>query len=420
MKKNSSYKAILVWVIATCFYLYENLLQVSQSVIVPELMRDFNLNASELSSSIGSIFLVTYSFCQFPVGVILDRINTRILLPIAVFICTSACFLYSNSYSVEHAAISRGLMGIGASFAALSCLKLASTWFEHKHFAFLTGLMLSIGLTGSIIGESPLLFLTNSYGWRTALEYIAISGVVLLILISAIVKDGPNKTVAKSLDYSSIKTDLKNLLTHRNVWLTALYGMLMFTPFLVFSNLWGPTFISVNFKLDREASAHIFEMIFYGFILGAPFFGWLSDYISKRKLPLMISSVGALITITMILYVKVYSVFYISSLIFLLGLFTSGFLPAFSIMKEINNPDVSSSALGFMNTLNSLGAPILMYIIGNILDSTWNGTISHGIRIYTETNFHLAFSLLPISYVIAIIFLFLLPETNCKTLHSKA
>lgn len=410
------YKGILIWLIATSFYLYENLLQVSQSAIVPELMRDFKLNAHEISVSLGSVFLITYSCCQFPVGILLDRFSTRYILPIAATITASSCWLYANSGSLELAILSRALMGIGSAFAALSCLKLAASWFEHKQFAFLTGLMLSIGLSGSILGEGSLLRLCQNQGWRYALELISYSGFFVVLMIIIFVRDGKKITKIDKNSNRSIKDDLCLLLSEKKVWIVALYGMLMFTPFLVLSNLWGPTFIATIYNLDRSIATQIFELLFYGFIIGAPFFGWLSDYISLRKLPLIIASCGACISITMLLYLNINSLIYIRLLVFLLGLFTSGFLPAFSIMKEINKPKVTSAALGFMNTLNSLGAPIFLALIGYIIDILWSGEMANGIRIYSSDNFKTAFSLLPILYIFAIMAIYSIPETNCTAI----
>ena len=413
--KNNKHKAIavLIWSLATTFYLYENLLQVSQGVIVPELMREFKLNALELSTKLGSIFLGSYSLFQFPVGIMLDRYNTRILLPIAAFICTLSCYTYAHSVTVFAAFSSRFFMGIGASFAALSCLKLASGWFEHKYFALLTGLMLSIGLTGSIIGEGPLLSLVNEHGWRDSLTYIAQCGLLLTILLLAFIKDADKKKDSKQ-SIKQTHLDLKQLLKNRQVWAISLYGMLMFTPFLILSNLWGPTFLAQTYMLDRKVAVDIFGMIFLGFIIGGPLFGFFSDYILSRKKPLMIASSGAAVTITLILFCKINSLLYISSLVFLLGFFTSGFLPAFSIMKEINKPQVTTAALGFMNTLNMLGGPVLISLTGFLLEYFWDGATNAGVRVYSDSNFILSFSMLPFLYILAIFILCNIKETHCK------
>jgi len=405
-------QAVLVWVLATLFYLYENLLQVSQGVIVPELMREFHLSAQQLSTQLGSTFLFAYSAAQFPIGILLDRYSTRLLLTLASGLCALSCYTYANAHMISIAILSRFCMGIGAAFAALSCLKLASGWFQHKQFALLTGLMLSIGLTGSILGEGPLLHLVNSHGWRAALIMVAQLGMIITLLIALIVRDNPKKPKTRP-DRQALLSALKTLLQKKQVWAIALYGMLMFTPFLIFSNLWGPIFIEKTYHLSRETATAAFEMIFVGFIIGAPFFGWYSDYIQQRKRPLYIGSIGALIIMTSILHAVVPHPLYISGLMLLLGFFTSAFLPAFSIMKEMNPTEMTASALGFMNTLNSLGGPILIAITGLLLDRLWDGAMIDSIRVYSSEHFVTAFSLLPLLYLLAALLLSTIQETYC-------
>ncbi|MEE3003338.1 MAG: MFS transporter [Pseudomonadota bacterium] len=412
-------KGTFIWLLATAFYLYENLLQVSQSIIVPELMRLYDLNAHELSSTLGSVFLLAYGACQFPVGILLDKYSSKILLSSATLLCALSCFVYSQTSSINFAIMSRLFMGVGSAFAALGCLKLVSNWFEHRFFAFLTGATLSIGLLGSILGESHLLSLINVQGWREALKFIALLGFLLAIVLVFFIEDGnlphsKNKTTSIPLIES-----LKELLAKSQVWIIAIYGMLMFTPFLVLSNLWGPMFISKIYNLEPAVATQVFEMIFAGFIFGAPFFGWLSDYILSRKKPLILASVAALIISTIILFIKANSLTYIKLLVFLFGFFTSGFLPAFSIIKEINPKQFSSTALGFMNTMNSLGGPVILSFMGLALDYLWDGKTVAGIRDYSIESFKIVFSIFPLLFLISCVLLMFISETNCKYLNES-
>ncbi|MBT4922036.1 MAG: MFS transporter, partial [Rickettsiales bacterium] len=128
-------KPIFIWFIASLFYFYENLLQASQSVILPELMRDFNLTAHSLSTKLGASFLIAYSISQFIIGILLDKYSTKVLLTIAISICAIATYAYANTQNIDYAMASRIFIGIGAAFAALSSLKVSANWFEHKRFA---------------------------------------------------------------------------------------------------------------------------------------------------------------------------------------------------------------------------------------------------------------------------------------------
>jgi sugar phosphate permease len=412
-------KPIFIWFIASLFYFYENLLQASQSVILPELMRDFNLTAHSLSTKLGASFLIAYSISQFIIGILLDKYSTKVLLTIAISICAIATYAYANTQNIDYAMASRIFIGIGAAFAALSSLKVSANWFEHKRFALLTGLLLSIGMLGAL-GEAPLLYNVTKYGWRVSFEYISYLGIILAVITFAFIKDNPQKQLLNTQKtFRTIFGEIKKIIMDTQVWAVALYGMLMFTPFLILSNLWGPTILNKFYNLSRETSANIFGLIFIGFIIGAPLFGWFSDYLNKRKLPLFISTIGSGVTILLVIYNPIQNIIYLSSLIFLLGFFTSGFLPSFSIMKEVSRPNITTTSLGFMNTLNMLGGAIFMHFSGIILDLLWQNSFENGIRVYSISNYQTAFAILPILYAIALVLLCTIKETHCKCQHIK-
>ena len=413
-------KPALIWFISALFYLYENLLQGSQSIIVPELMRDFSLTAQSLSTKLGTSFLIAYSLSQIIVGVLLDKYSTKILLTIAVSMCATATYIYANTQNIEYAMISRIFIGIGASFAALSSFKVSSNWFEHKQFSLLTGLLLSIGMLGAF-SSAPLLYMVTKYGWRISFEYISYVGAILAVITFFFIKDNPKKqSEHRKKTFKNIASEIKKIIVDPQVWIIALYGLLMFAPFLILSNLWGPTILNKFYNLSREASANVFSLVFIGFIIGAPLFGWFSNYINKRKTPLFISSIGNGITIILLIYYPVQNIVYISSLVFLLGFFTSAFLPSFSIMKEISRPNITSTSLGFMNTLNTIGGATFLHFSGVILDYLWQNNFEHGIRSYSISNYQTAFAIMPILYIAALSLLYKVQETNCKCIHTDS
>ena len=68
----------------------------------------------------------------------------------------TGCLLFSLSDSPVTASITRMLVGAGAAFSFVSCLKLAANWFPANRFATLVGLTNIIGMIGAISGEGPI------------------------------------------------------------------------------------------------------------------------------------------------------------------------------------------------------------------------------------------------------------------------
>ncbi len=130
-----AWRSYVMWSSAACFYFYEWLLNVSPSVMRPELASAFRVEATQLGILAG-IFFWAYTLLQIPGGVLLDRLGPRRLLTWAAFFCALGSLLFAHADVLMVALLGRLLMGVGASFAAIGCMKVAADWFPLKRFCF--------------------------------------------------------------------------------------------------------------------------------------------------------------------------------------------------------------------------------------------------------------------------------------------
>ena len=120
------------------------------------------------------------------------------------------------------------------------------------------------------------------------------------------------------------------------MWAVAIYGGLMFAPTSSLGALWGAAFIGAMYHTSREVAGLLISLIFIGWAIGSPTLGWYSDH-SGRRLPAMkIGSIGAFITLTLLLAIPHLPIIAAGALLLLFGFFSSGFLPCYSIGKEIS------------------------------------------------------------------------------------
>jgi predicted MFS family arabinose efflux permease len=411
--KHSHFLPWIVWFLAALFYLYENVIQVSPGVMVPDLMTAFSINSAALGGVI-AFFFYSYASMQIPVGVLVDHYNARTLLTIACISCALGCVLFACAHSILMIALGRLLIGFGAAFAAVCSMKLASTWFPARQFSLLVGLMVTMGMLGSMIGETPLAIFVDNIGWRHAMLLMAGIGVVLAALIACIVKQAPHTKQIKTHDNSYEKTNLLHgLITvfkSTQSWIIAIYGGLMFASTSIFGGLWGVPFLMKAYTLDKPTAAGIVSIMFLGWVLGSPLSGVLTNLLNSYKKILIISSVGALIIMIGILYVPHLPLFALSILIFCFGVFSSFFLPSFTLMHDLHAATCSGAALGFMNTANMIGGALGQPLIGILLDATWDGTMLEQVRIYSVANYQWSLSCLPIMIFLSLILIPLIHE----------
>lgn len=401
--KNIS-QAWLIWTLAAAFYFYEFFLQVSPNVMVPELMHAFNLSAAALGN-LTACYFYSYAAMQIPSGVLLDRYGARNLLTIATALCMIGCILFGVNHFLWLAIVGRLCIGFGAAFAILGCFKLISTWFPSQQFAFISGLTVTIGMIGAMAGQAPLAFLVESIGWQLTMILLGVVGGILSFFIWCKVRDVP-KDVAVSIHHTQKPAfaGLKQVLQSKQTWLAAIYGGLMFAPTSILGALWGVPFLIANYGVSRPLAAGIISSLFVGWAIGSPLNGFFADYLGLRRQVLYVGTVGALIFLTLFIYAHL-SVLLLIMVLFAFGFFSSGFLPSFAIVREINASQATATALGFMNMMNMLGGAFGQPFIGKLLDLNWDGKLVNGVRIYSSHDFHVSLLLLPICLAIAFIIL---------------
>lgn len=419
--QRSIMKASVVWGLAALFYLYELMLLVSPSVMIDNLSLTFRASAEQLGS-LAAYYYYAYALMQIPVGLLMDRYGPRLLLTCAAMLCSLGSIIFGKAHSIEMAECGRFIMGVGGSFAVVGCLKLASLWFPVNRFAFLTGLMVAVGMMGGVFGQAPVAKCVMLIGWRETMYLGALLGVILSVVIWFVINDGPFSTsllTRKSAGFAHFLSSLLSVMRLPQVWIASLYAGLMFVPTTGFGQLWGVPYFMNRYDLPKDVAGFMVSMMFFGWAVGGPLYGWFSDRIHRRKSPMFFAVVSTLIVMSMILFSSA-SPFEMKILMFLLGMCSSGFILAFSIVREINIPLLTGTAIGFINTLNNASGALAQPVVGHLLDKLWDGQYSpNGDPIYSIEMYNEALLFLPGCLLLALLLLPFVRETFCRPIKTR-
>ena len=401
---------LTMWSLVALFYGYQYLLQVSPGVMTNELMHDLGLNATELGI-FAACYFYTYAGMQIPVGLLVDRFGARKPLAIAIIICAAGAIVFGTAPNFMVTALGRLMIGLGGAFAIVSGLYIAANWLPLKYFALLTGAIGTLGMLGASFGQSPLALMINDIGWREAMIILGFCGIILAILSWCTVRD--RARTPQNTPHHHLLFGLKKIIENPQIWWLAIYGGLMFMPISVFGSLWGVPFLMHKYHINNTIAGNSLIGFFIGLAIGFPFWGWLSDYIKRRKSIMLISSLGSLAGSAIVLYCNIA---YGSALFFLFifGFFAGGSLVCFAAAREIDRSKSTGATMGFMNTVNMIGGAIMQPLCGLIMDLLWNGAIQNDTRIYTLHNFQVALSVIPITIILSLISLLWIKETNCR------
>ncbi|MBY0530109.1 MAG: MFS transporter [Rhabdochlamydiaceae bacterium] len=409
-------RAWIIWFLSAFFMFYKYALEVSPSVMTKTLMSTFEISGAQLGNFAATYFYA-YLIMQIPAGLLLDKFGPRRVTTIAIALCALGGLIFAEAQTLLVAGIGRFLTGVGAAFGAVNCLKLIANWFPFKHFAFMTGLMMTVGMLGAVGGQAPLSAFIDALDWRLAMSYISYAGFILAALFALIVRDkAPDHKRTKQVSSSKMPLleGLMKVLKNRQSWWLAAYSGFAFAPVMIFGGLWGVSFISEGYGLSSGLSAQTVSLIFIGFAVGAPVFGWFSDWIGRRNVVMFWGTLLATICISIVIYAPGVSQLMLTSTLFLFGFFISSFLLCFTMIREINLAALSATAIGFMNAFDALFGAFSDPMTGKFLDMTWTGKLVDGARIFSVENYKMAFLTIPIYLIISLVLMAKIKETYCK------
>lgn len=412
----TSMHAWAIWLLSALFMFYKYALEVSPSVMTSTLMSTFNISATVLGN-LASCYFYAYLLLQIPAGLLLDKIGPRKTTTLAIGLCALGSLIFAKADSLWVAGIGRFITGTGAAFAAVNCLKLIANWFPIKQFAFMTGLMMTVAMLGAVGGQAPLAAFIEAMNWRYAMEIIGISGLVLSVAFWFIVRDSsPERKKERHIVSQNISflESVKKVLKNPQSWWLSIYSGFAFAPVMIFGGLWGVSYLSESFKISQNISAQAVSLIFIGFAVGAPVFGWFSDWLGRRKVVMFWGTFLSLVTITGMIYTPGLTQSTATLLLFLFGFSISSFLLCFTMIREISLPILAATAIGFMNAFDALFGAFSDPLTGKFLDLGWDGKIVDGARVFSVEAYKTAFLTIPAYLVIALISLLRIKETYCK------
>lgn len=412
-----SFSPWLVWGLGAAFFFAEYFARVAPSVMVPDLMRDFRVDALTLGS-LSAFFYYAYVGMQMPVGVLVDRYGAHRLLTIMSVVCGAGCLLFASAQNVFTADMGRFLMGFGAAFAFVGSLKLAAVWFPATRFGLLAGLTQALGMLGAAVGQAPMSFAVTHLGWRMTMFVIAIIFLILAFCIWLIVRDRPTNLLVDHVPPASdqnVLGGLRRVLKNPQSWWNALYVGLLYAPTAAIAELWGVTFLAQNYHLSLHVAASIISLIFIGWGVGGPLIGWLSDKILRRKIIMLLSAICCFFFLLLLLYLPASTPVSILLLTgFLYGVSNTGVATSYAVASEINPREIAGTSVAFANMASVIIGAFFQPIIGWILDLNWDGKMLNGAPVYSVHAFHMAFLQLPICLILCFIAGFFIKETYCK------
>ncbi|WP_242604423.1 MFS transporter [Legionella gresilensis] len=406
------------WVVcfsASLFFFYECIQGNMFASIADNIMQDFHIQADKMAY-LSSIYYVSNVVFLLVAGVVLDRYSAKNTILVAMLLCILSTFVLAYAHSFYLALLCRFITGIGSAFCFLGPVRIASRWFPPRRMAMITGVIVTIAMTGGMLAQYPLAKLVGQIGWRDSLFQVGWLGLGMLIIMyfGIVDKKNSNPPIAVKNGRELLRIARKTYLNSQNIR-AALYASLMNMAIAVFGAMMGSLYLMQRLDITKEDAAVINSMLFLGAILGGPFIGWLSDKQGLRILPMKIAALLSLLTLCLILYFPL-SAQLMKILFFFLGFFTAAQIISYAVVAESSPSNMTATAISSVSVLVQGGYILYQNLYSYLLIHHGEVKFLNNIPVYSLGDYQFAALMLPIGLIIALLGLFGLKETYGKNL----
>lgn len=301
-----------VWLTASFFYAYQNVLRVMPNIMLNDLMQQFHVDAG-MFGQLSGVYYVFYSLAHVPVGLMLDRYGPKKVLPACIVMAVVGLtpILFADHWG--HAVLGRILLGIGSSAGILGTFKIIRMTFSEDKFSKMLGFSAFIGFMGSIYGGGPISYLCQLWGYKAIVELAALIGLGFAVWTYVVMpKIDPHVQ-------DSAMADVKAVFTNRRVMFLCLSAGLMVGPIEGFADVWGAAYLKKMYGLDVTMASTMTSIIFTGMCVGAPFISYVVDA-TKSALGVIMSSGVVMIVCFVLLLMGVYNMQGLTVSFFVIGL----------------------------------------------------------------------------------------------------
>lgn len=401
---NNSRMAITAWLLVAIYYFYQYSLRSAPAVMMPELSESFGLSALGVASIVG-MFYYGYSPFSLVAGASLDRFGSKKVIPLgAISVGIGAILFATGGQTVASAG--RFLQGVGGAFALVGAVYIASKYFPTSKAATLIGATQMFGMAGGSAGQfavGPLI--GGGVSWQSFWIVMGIAGLAIgLILFLLLPKE--EKSNDQSNFLKSTLSAFKVVFKNPQSILCGMISGLLFIPTTIFDMVWGVQFLQDAHSFDYGTAVIRSATVPFGWIIGCPLLGFISDKIGRRK-PVIIGGASVLLLCFAWILYGDHNLLPPYMLGLIAGISSGAAMIPYTVIKEANPPQLSGTATGTVNFLNFTFSALLGPVFGWMLVKVSAEATQLQLEHYQAT-----FEPLLYGIAVAIILTFILKETG--------
>ena len=401
----------MAWLVLAVFYFYQYAARSSPAVMLPQLSDGLGISALAVASLVG-LFYYGYSPFSLVAGAAMDRLGAGRVVPLAAAVVGLGALLFASGHPTA-AAAGRFLQGAGGVFALLGAIDVATRTFPPEKAATLIGATQMFGMAGGSAGQfvvGPMI--ASGITWRQFWIGMGVGGMAIGALLLLIMPKGrtavasgpaggapPGARPGLAASFGAVFGNPQSILC-------GLVAGLLFIPTTIFDMVWGVRFLQEGHGIDYAEAVLRSASVPFGWIVGCPLLGFLSDRLGRRK-PVILGGAAILFACT------AWALFghpgvlppYVVGLT--AGIASGAAMIPYTVVKEANPKHLGGTATGVINFVNFTLSALLGPVFAGALRRA-----SGGAEVMALEHYRAAFTPLLYGIAGAIVLTFFLRETG--------
>jgi NNP family nitrate/nitrite transporter-like MFS transporter len=300
-------RSIILWRVITIATGWLVLLFVGSYLITPASILTVVMNDLDITEATAAALVsmpqVTATVVGIPVGVYLDRVQTRGVVPAAavvLLIGSVGDWFAGGAGNISLLIVSRLFAGAGMFVLWVVCINVASSTVPPTRRATATSVIISGYPAGYALGQFSAPRIAEIVGWPGVFPLFGAAVVLFSVIFYFAVGHVTRfETPAESPTFA----EFKQVFVNRNIWSIVVVTVLAYSLYMVF-NSWMPTYIVQKFDISVAESGTFVALFPAVGIIARPVGGWVSDVVlDQRRRPIFAASfIGAIAVAVALFY----------------------------------------------------------------------------------------------------------------------
>nr|ABQ76169.1 probable transposase (ISH11) [uncultured haloarchaeon] len=366
--------SIIFWRIVTIATGWLVLLFVGSYLITPASILTVVMNDLDITEATAAALVsmpqVTATVVGIPVGLYLDRVQTRGVVPAAavvLLIGSVGDWFAGGAGNISLLIASRLFAGAGMFVLWVVCINVASSTVPPTRRATATSVIISGYPAGYALGQFSAPRVAEIVGWPGVFPLfgaaVLVSSVVFYFAVGNVTRF---ETPAESPTFA----EFRQVFVNRNIWSIVIVTVLAYSLYMVF-NSWMPTYIIQQFDISLAESGTFVALFPAVGIIARPVGGWVSDVVlNQRRRPIFAASFVGAIVVTVALFYTIRVTILVMMLI-LAGVVIQlqiGLL--YQSAQEFVDPKAAGTAVSIASVAGWLGSFVAPVIAGELVAIT--------------------------------------------------